>query len=114
MQKSPFKFLDSYTKDDRCFFFRSGIILEYIISPLQGLNCCMSSSSHWTLSNAQVFCAYSAKKNVHYSVEKGIGTMIGYFHTCNVKSIFLIRSEIAICSKGEKGPLRSRNDAVPP
>jgi hypothetical protein len=66
--KSPFKFPDSYTKDDREIFFGRdrvfpgpGILLEDIIPPLQGLNGCMCSFSRWTLSNAHVLCAYSAK-----------------------------------------------------
>ena len=75
--KSPFKFLDSCTKDDREIFFscdsvfpRPGILPEDTIPPFQGLNVCMSASSHWTLPNAKIFCAYSAKKNADKTAVK--------------------------------------------
>ena len=67
--KSPFKFPDSYTKDDREIFFGrdQGIsgtqfFLEDFIPPFQGLFVFCCSYQHWTLSNADIFCAYSAKK----------------------------------------------------
>jgi hypothetical protein len=66
--KSPFKFLDSYTKADHEIFFGR---VEYCnelngdglkdISPLQGLLVCINQ--RWTMSNAALFRAYSAKNH---------------------------------------------------
>jgi hypothetical protein len=75
MHKSPFKFLDSYTKDDREIFFGR---LEYLselpgydlndIAPLQGLSVCCYV--RWTMSNAVVSRAYSAKIRETYRPER--------------------------------------------
>jgi hypothetical protein len=74
--KSPFKFLDSYTKDDRNIFFgrdRDSVVLrmflEYIISPLQGLK--VWRFMRWTLSNAWVFSAFSANRLTFRNALKG-------------------------------------------
>jgi hypothetical protein len=63
--KSPFKFLDSYTLEDRSIFSGCKVYCyefqEYAlnsISPLQGLK--EFRYQHWTLSNAWIFCAFSA------------------------------------------------------
>jgi len=64
--KSPFKFLDSYTKDDReIFFVWLSTIFESWgsklnpISPLQGLY--PSTLLGWTITIAPEFRAYSAE-----------------------------------------------------
>ena len=74
--KSPFKFLDSYTKDDRAIFFgrdRDSVglrmFLEYIISPLQGSK--VWRFMRWTLSNVWIFRAFSANRLTFRNALKG-------------------------------------------
>jgi hypothetical protein len=95
--KSPFKFLDSYTKDDREIFFgrerlfqRNEICKEENISPLQGLYGYMCSFSHWTMSNAQVFCAFSALEEIQNSVQIEQDSVLQYnflyWNSCKTSS----------------------------
>jgi hypothetical protein len=81
---SPFKFLDSYTSEDleilpgfEKVFNKLGLYSYYTISPLQGLISFILSSSHWTISNAQVYCAYSAlKEALHSSLREHYNVLI--------------------------------------
>jgi hypothetical protein len=76
--KSPFKFLDSYTKDDREIFFGRdrdffgpGILLEYIIPPLQGL---MALYHHYRIGRCTMlrYFASSAQNQKFSSALKGL------------------------------------------
>jgi hypothetical protein len=75
--KSPFKFLDSYTKEDRDIFFGREREIEGMggkyISPLQGLY--SSPHKRWTLSIAKIFCAYSAIIELCHYTPKGYNTV---------------------------------------
>jgi hypothetical protein len=112
MQKSPFKFLDSYTKDDREIFFGRNAVLPvpettimHFISPFQGLSVFWCSYSHWTLSNADIFCAFSAYMNLNYSLKKGGISAIGCFLMYYAKTLSLIRPVRAIYYKTGQRPV---------
>ena len=73
--KSSFKFLDSYTKEDRDIFFDCEREIEErdkeYISPLQGFD--SYCAKRWTLSIAKIFSAYSAIKFLyHFALKFGI------------------------------------------
>jgi hypothetical protein len=117
--KSPFKFLDSYTKDDREIFFdhhsvipKPGILLEDIIPPFQGLNGCMSVYSHRTLSNALVFCAFSAYSKFHYNMKWLY--LIEQDSTLPGVNTILFRPERALYYKtGQRPVYKTYNDNKP-
>ena len=94
MIKSPFKFLDSYTREDREIFFgREGCHYELhgssfnSISPLQGLSVCFYI--RWTASNADIFRAYSAEIKLQLRPERALYHTTGhrpvYQHNTNKK-----------------------------
>ena len=65
MIKSPFKFPDNYTSEDREIFFGRKVYYhefqEYALNsipPFQGLLVCRYM--RWTASDAEVLCAFSA------------------------------------------------------
>jgi hypothetical protein len=117
--KSPFKFLDSYTKDDREIFFGRNpffqepeVFMNDNISPLQGLTVWLIM--RWTASNAMVLCAYSAKENAQYSIEQEIGPIIRNFHPYSKTKLFLIRPERAKYNKtGQRPVYKTHNDNKP-
>jgi hypothetical protein len=121
IMKSPFKFLDSYTKDDREIFFGRDSVFPVPETPimdfiplLQGLLSSWRSYSHWTLSNALIFCAYSAYKNLNYSSEKLIEKAVAYFHTNKIKALSLTRPVRAIYYKtGQRPVYKTYNDYKP-
>ena len=119
MMESPFKFPDSYTKDDRdiffgrdLFFHKPGISMEDSIPPLQGLAVWLIR--RWTAFNAGVFCAYSAKNNVEYSVKQEIAAITSYFHAYSAKSEILLCPERAAYYKAGQRPARSNCNSNQP
>ena len=81
--KSSFKFLDSYTKEDRDIFFDCEREIEErdkeYISPLQGFD--SYCAKRWTLSIAKIFSAYSAIKFLYHFALK-----FGIFSACTTRN----------------------------
>jgi hypothetical protein len=109
MTHSPFKFLDSYTKDDREIFFGR---VEYCnelngdglkdISPLQGLLGWINQP--WTMSNAEVFRACSAKNRGSSCHERaryfntGQHPVNQHKHTPALKGQNTLTQDIVLCN----------------
>jgi hypothetical protein len=66
--KSPFKFLDSYTKDDRDIFFGCNTTF-FTIPPLQGLIDIVYACSIGRRPMLKVYCAYSASLKLRFALK---------------------------------------------